>query len=53
MVTLRDIQNSIEIEDMAYRITLACCRTLTSQTMHEKIVEAIVKAVNENERVHN
>lgn len=53
MVTLRDIQNSIEIEDIAYRITLACCRILTSQTMHEAIVEAIVKAVNENERLHN
>lgn len=51
MVTLRDIQNSIEIEDMAYRITLACCRTLTSQTMHEKIVEAIVEAVKKNERL--
>ena len=47
MITRRDIERAIDIEDMAHRITLACCRVLASQTMHEKLVEAITKAVND------
>lgn len=45
MITKRDIENAIDIEEMAYKITLACCRVLVSQEMHEKIVEAITEAV--------
>ncbi len=49
MITRRDIERAIDIEEMAYKITLACCRVLVSQEMHEKIVEAIEKAVRGEE----
>lgn len=49
MITRRDIERAIDIEEIAYKITLECCRVLVSQEMHEKIIEAIEKAVRGEE----
>ena len=49
MITKRDIERAIDIEEMAYKITLECCRVLVSQEMHDKVVEAITKAVRSEE----
>lgn len=49
MITKRDIERAIDIEEMAYKITLECCRVLVSEEMHNKMVEAITKAVRGKE----
>lgn len=49
MITKRDIERAIDIEEMAYKITLACCRVLVSEEMHGKVVGAIAKAVRDED----